>query len=116
AGCLALLAGLYATSGITAINSGEVGLVQRFGGYRGLLEPGLHLRFPAPIEHVTRLEPARVRSLLLGFARTGQGGGELLRWENSHGRSSISTQEDEADGLLLTGDGQFLELSASLQY
>ncbi len=115
AGCVALVAGLYATSGFTAIGPGEVGLLQRFGGYRGVLEPGLHLRLPAPIEQVTRLEPARVRSLRIGFARSVQPRGEWLRWENRHGRSSESDLED-SDGLILTGDGQFLEISASLQY
>ena len=111
------LAALYATSGLTAIGPGEVGLLQRFGGYRGVLEPGLHLRLPAPIEQVTRLEPARVRSLRDRVSRRpAQPRGERLRWETSHGRSSGVRPRGRAIGLLLTGDGQFLEISASLQY
>ena len=43
---------------------------------------GCIFRLPAPIEQVTRLEPARVRSLRIGFARSGQPRGEWLRWEN----------------------------------
>ncbi len=66
---VALLVALYASSGITAIGPGEAGLVERFGGYRGVLDPGLHVRFPEPIEHVIRLEPSRVRSLDIGFRR-----------------------------------------------
>ena len=113
---IALLAALYASSGITAIGPGEAGLVQRFGGYRGVLEPGLHLRFPEPIERVIRLEPGRVRSLEIGFRRAAGGQGELLRWESSHGRSLEEGDEEDGDALLLTGDGQFLEISASVQY
>jgi regulator of protease activity HflC (stomatin/prohibitin superfamily) len=113
---IALLAVLHATRGITAIGPGEAGLVQRFGGYRGVLEPGLHLRFPEPIERVIRLEPGRVRSLEIGFRRAAGGQGELLRWESSHGRSLEEGDEGAGDALLLTGDGQFLEISASVQY
>src|SRR5262249_39610650 len=60
---LGLIAGLigYMTWGWTAIGPGEVGLLQRQGRYRGVLEPGLHLRWPPPFERVTRLAPGRVR-------------------------------------------------------
>ncbi len=113
---IALLAALYGSSGIHAIGPGEAGLVQRFGGYRGVLEPGLHLRFPAPIERVIRLEPGRVRSLDLGFRRAAEGQGGPLRWESSHGRSLADGDEGDGAALLLTGDSQFLEISASVQY
>jgi Cu+-exporting ATPase len=112
----ALLAALYALSGIHAIGPGEAGLVQRFGGYCGVLEPGLHLRFPPPIERVIRLEPGRIRSLEIGFRQSSAGRGGLLRWESSHGRSVAEGDEGDGEALLLTGDGQFLEISASVQY
>jgi len=113
---IALLAALYASSGLSAIGPGEAGLVQRFGGYRGVLEPGLHLRFPEPIERVIRLEPGRVCSLDIGFRGAAQRQGGLLRWESNHGRSLEEGDEEAGDALLLTGDGQFLEISASVQY
>jgi regulator of protease activity HflC (stomatin/prohibitin superfamily) len=65
---------------------------------------------------VIRLEPGRVRSLEIGFRRAAGGQGELLRWESSHGRSLEEGDEGAGDALLLTGDGQFLEISASVQY
>ncbi len=111
-----VLAALYACSGVTAIRPGEVGLVLRLGGFRRVLEPGLHLCFPEPIERVIRLEPGRVRSLEIGFRRTAGSQGEPLRWESSHGRSLEEGDEEAGDPLLLTGDGQFLEISASVQY
>jgi Cu+-exporting ATPase len=114
AGVIAGLAFLYAGSGITTIGTGEVGIVQRFGGYRDMLAPGLHLRFPAPIERVTRIAPGRIRGFEIGF-QEGAGSGEPLRWESSHGRSG-QDEDERATPLLLTGDGQFLEMTASVQY
>ena len=112
---VALLVALYATSGITAIGPGEAGLVERFGGYRGLLDPGLHVRFPEPIEHVIRLEPSRVRSLDIGFRR-GEGG-RASRCAGSPVTAEASRRAmNKTSALLLTGDGQFLEISASLHY
>jgi Cu+-exporting ATPase len=114
AACLAAT-GLYAASGIQAIGPDQVGIVQRFGGFRDLLWPGLHVRFPVPVERVTRLEPRRVRSLALGF-RTGTADVEPLRWEARHGRNAAPGGEGGEDVLLVTGDGQYLELTATLQY
>jgi len=117
---LVLLAGLvtYATWGWTAIGPGEAGLLQRQGRFHATLEPGLHLRWPPPFERVTRLTPERIRSLDVGFrtaaAAAPAGGADPLRWENRHGRDVVARAEDES--LLLTGDGQLVELSATVQY
>ena len=104
--------GLLATSGWTAIGPDEVGLLRRHGRFLGLLEPGLHLRWPAPIDRVTRVAPGRVRAVEVGFrsvgaARTG-------RWETSSGRDPIARAEDET--LLMTGDGQLVEVAATATY
>ncbi len=104
----------YATSGWTAIGPDEVGLLQRFGRYRGVLGPGLHLRWPYPIERVTTIAPDRVRSLEIGFRATGAPRSEPLRWESTHGRPLQDRGDDEA--LLLTGDGRYVELAATLQF
>lgn len=116
AGSLAVPLALHAASGIHAIGPGEVGVVQRFGGFRAVLGPGLHVRFPAPIERLTRVEPERIRGLAVGFQRGAGLRGEALRWEAGHGRAEEQTDPAEDDSLLLTGDGQFLEATASLQY
>jgi len=110
AGVLLLLG--YVTCGWTAIGPSEAGLLQRFGRYRGLLEPGLHLRWPEPIERVTTFTPDRVRSLEIGFRATAvpQSG----RWESTHGRAP--QEETDESALLLTGDGRYVELAATLQF
>jgi Cu+-exporting ATPase len=122
---LGLLVGLiaYATWGWVAIGPDEVGLLQRQGRYGGVLEPGLHLRWPPPFERVTRLAPGRVRSLEIGFRTAGavaNDAASAVRWETRHGRddsrTGIVVARAEDESLLLTGDGQLVELSATVQY
>ncbi|MFO0951755.1 MAG: FtsH protease activity modulator HflK [Isosphaeraceae bacterium] len=113
---LAAAAGIlwYASSGWTAIRPDEVGLLQRFGRYAGKLEPGLHLRWPSPIETVTRLQADQVRSMSVGFRTGASADASASGWAASHGRGLSSTEEEES--LLLTGDGHLVELAASTQY
>jgi Cu+-exporting ATPase len=101
----------YATSGWTAIGPGEVGLVRRFGRFAEVLEPGLHFRLPPPFEVVTRLAPGRVRSVEVGF-RSGSNG--VVGWESPHDRGNLARADDEA--LLITGDGQLVEVAATAEY
>ena len=105
---------VYATSGWTAIGPDEIGLVQRLGRFAGTIEPGLHLRWPPPIETVVRLTPERIRSLEIGFRTGGPDDRSGLSWGARHDRVVTARAEDEA--LLLTGDGQLVELAAIAQY
>jgi P-type Cu+ transporter len=112
-GAGAVLLVYYATSGARAIGPDQVGLLRRFGQYHGLLEPGLHLRWPYPIERVTLVAPGRVQSLEIGFRTAPVAETGPLRWESSHGRLEDPV---DASALLLTGDGRYVELAATLQY
>ncbi len=114
-GCACALVLLsYATSGWTSIGPDEAGLLQRFGRYRGSLGPGLHLRWPYPIERVTAIARDRARSLDIGFRTSGRSDLEPLRWESTHGRTTRDQGDDRA--LLLTGDGRYVEVAATLQF
>ena len=106
-----ILISTYATWGWTAIGPGEVGLLRRFGKFSGVLEPGLHLRLPPPIETITRLAPGMVRSVEVGF-RSGSPG--TVGWESPHNRGNLARADDEA--LLITGDGQLVEIAATAEY
>ncbi|HEV3163624.1 MAG TPA: cation-translocating P-type ATPase family protein [Isosphaeraceae bacterium] len=113
-GAAALLL-LYATWGWTAIGPDEIGLVRQQGRYVGQLGPGLHLRWPPPFERVDRLRPGLVRSVQLGFrSEVPDVSAGAVRWESSHDRGAAARRVDEA--LLMTGDGQLVELAASAQY
>src|SRR5262249_36057291 len=61
-GLLAWLATCFAS-----VDTGEVGIVQRFGRATTDLEPGLHIRWPSPIETVARIRPNEVRLVEVGF-------------------------------------------------
>ena len=112
----ALLAVLVvgATRGWTAIGPGEVGLVRRQGRFVGAIGPGLHLRWPPPIETVVRLAPSQVRSLEIGMRTQRSSSSGSVGWESSHARGVVARADDEA--LLITGDGQLIELAATAQY
>jgi Cu+-exporting ATPase len=104
-------AAVYAMSGWSAIGPGEVGVSRRFGRFAGVLQPGPHWRLPPPFETLTRLAPGRLKGVEVGF-RSGSAG--TVGWESSHGRGTRATADDEA--LLITGDGQLVEVAATAEY
>jgi Cu+-exporting ATPase len=112
-----LLALGWAASGLTQIGPDEVGVVRRFG--RALpedLEPGLHWRWPWPIEDVTKFQPGRIRTVEIGF-RTLPGAAlapAARAWSSPHGNDGIARSPDEA--VMITGDGNLLEVQCSLRY
>ncbi len=112
-----LLAGGWALSGLNAIQADEVGIVRRFG--RALpedLEPGLHWRWPWPVETVTRVRPGHVYTLEIGYRL--QPGSNVLpggrAWSSPHAGDGSSREADEA--VMLTGDGNLLEVQGSVRY
>jgi P-type Cu+ transporter len=114
-GCVfASLMLVYSASGWTTVGPDEVGLLQRFGRFRGLLGPGLHPRWPFPIERVTIFKPDRIQSLEIGFRAPALAASEPQRWESTHGRAE--TGDADGPALLLTGDGQYVEVAATLQF
>ncbi|MFO0879591.1 MAG: cation-translocating P-type ATPase family protein [Gemmataceae bacterium] len=107
---------VWGGSGLAIIGPDEVGLLQRFGKLApGSLEPGLHIRWPWPIETVTRIKPAQVRTVAIGFRLAA--GSRLLpgarSWSSVHSEG-LSREPEEA--VMLTGDGNLLELQGSLRY
>jgi Cu+-exporting ATPase len=115
---LVLLAALgYALSGLTQVEAGEVAIVRRFG--RPLdndLTPGLYWRWPWPVEMVTRVRPEEVRGVEIGF-RSGPRAAEMpggLAWSSPHGGDDLLRDPDEA--VMITGDGNLVELLATVRY
>jgi Cu+-exporting ATPase len=127
------LFGWLATS-FAPIAADEVGVCQRFGAVRADLPPGLHVRWPWPVETVTRVKPAEVKTVEVGFRllseeqakRLGQARAEqdrlrrpgrpaegALTWASAHA-DGVGKLTDES--LLLTGDGDLIELLATVRY
>jgi Cu+-exporting ATPase len=100
------------------IENGEVGVVRRFGEVTTDLQPGLHVRWPWPVETVTRVRPGDVRTVELGFrvvadAQGTKGGAESNTWTSGHG-DGIGRLTDEA--VMITGDGDLVEILATVRY
>ena len=53
----------FLIGGWVAIDGQQVGVVSRFGRVTRVLQPGLHLRFPSPVERVTKLDVGHARTV-----------------------------------------------------
>jgi len=62
-----LVAGWFA-SGVYVVDTGEQGVVTRFGGFDRLTGPGLHVHLPPPFEDVIVEQVTRQRREQIGFA------------------------------------------------
>ncbi len=132
-GVIAVSLAAWLLSGLTRIEADEVGVLQRFGAVRADLSPGLHARWPWPVETVVRVKPAEVKTVEVGFRvlpddkakqleqarleqqrmrRPGRPS-DALTWASAHA-DSVARLTDES--LLLTGDGDLIELLATVRY
>jgi Cu+-exporting ATPase len=107
---------LYALSGLTQVNADEVALVRRFGKPLATdLQPGLHWCWPWPVETVTRVKPARIQTIEIGFETVGKQKAPAARvWASAHGGDGIRRKSEEA--VMITGDGQLIELQGSVRF
>lgn len=116
---------LYAASGLTSVQPGQVALVLRMGRLVGdspgqqVHESGFLFALPAPIDEVLRVDVERVHSvrvvdLASGLGR-GQGemGGPIT---SSRGFSRRDTINPEQDGYCLTGDHNVLQAVLLARY
>ena len=87
-----LLAGAVFYGFFFRVNPDQQGIVLRFGKYNRWEGPGLHFRWPPPIEEVALPEVTKQRTI-----EVGAGGG----------RSSIGSPDS---GLMLTGDGSVVDV------
>ena len=72
----------YFATGVAVIGPGQVGLLKRFGRFEPpFLAPGLHVRWPAPIESVLVVEPDRSRLARVGLVGSSRGGRETRGME-----------------------------------
>ncbi|MBY0230222.1 MAG: cation-translocating P-type ATPase family protein [Gemmataceae bacterium] len=101
-----LLLSLWGLSGLVAVGPDEAGIVRRFGQPLDDLAPGLHYRWPWPVETVTRVKPALVRTVEIGY----RGMASARSWSAEHAR------REPEEAVLMTGDGNLLEVHGSLLY
>ena len=53
----------FAIGGWTSVGGQQVGVLLRFGRFERVLQPGLHVHFPAPIDRVQKVDINRVRTV-----------------------------------------------------
>jgi modulator of FtsH protease HflK len=58
---------IWLLSGFYAVGPDEVGVVQRFGAFTKITNPGLNYRIPWPIEKVTKPQVTKVQRIEVGF-------------------------------------------------
>ena len=78
----------------------EEGVVTRFGKFSRTTSPGLHFKFPSPIEHASTPKITQVRRAEIGFRA-------------APGRP---TQSVPAESLMLTGDQNIVDINLVVQY
>jgi Cu+-exporting ATPase len=116
-----LLVVAVAISGMTQVAADEVAVVRRFG--KPLAEdlgPGLHWRWPWPIEKVDRIQPNHARTVEVGYRvlRDSTTNAASIRpastWSSAHEGEGLVRIAEEAQAP--TGDGNLVELQAVLQF
>jgi len=106
---LLLVVGWLSTS-LHVVPLTSVGVLERFGARpasnAGLLEPGLHLLLPWPMDRVRQVDLARVRTLPVGMERPIEGASML--WTDRHA--------EEEFNLVLGGGKDLLTVNAMLHW
>src|SRR4051812_2358489 len=98
AGIIALLVlAVWLASGVYMVQAGSRGVVLTFGRYAEQTEPGLHLRFPWPIQGHEIVNLEQVRTLEVGY------------------RNNVRTKVLK-ESLMLTDDENIVDLQFAVQY
>jgi HflK protein len=124
--------GLYLSSGVFAVQPGEIGVRLRFGKVTAAeLSPGLHYRLPWPFEADRIVQTALVQRMEFGFPtkrsseaaaraslgreRMTAGGNPIPEPVNVTG-TWFQKETSPGDAYLLTGDGNLIDLRSAVQY
>lgn len=92
---------LWLASGIYVVQAGEEGVVQTFGQFTSVTQPGLNYHLPRPIQKVTIVNVEAIRRVEIGF-RSSSGGS---------GRQAVLNE-----ALMLTEDENIVQLELVVQY
>jgi membrane protease subunit HflK len=99
---IALLAiAVYLASGFCVIQPDEEGVVRRFGRAVRRVPPGIHYRFPYPVEKLSRLKTKEIKRMSVGFRIIDQIQG-------------LPPSREETQ--VLTGDENIINLQMMIQY
>jgi modulator of FtsH protease HflK len=91
---IVLLVLFFGSSTFFTIKTEEVGVIQRFGKYTRIAQPGLNFKLPSGIEKVTKVKVKRIYKEEFG----------LQSDSTSSNYRSISESSSQGSSLMLTGD------------
>ena len=112
------LGALVIWSSFYTLRPEETGVIERFG--EKVLpydEPGLHVKFPWPIDKLTRIQAKRVRVVEIGYRSNSAAPDNepaAYEWNVQHRSGRFQRMPEEA--LMLTGDQNMIELNATVHY
>lgn len=96
---------LWLASGFFIVQPGEQAVIQRFGEWtRTQSDEGLSYHIPAPVETVTKVNVAELKTMSIGFVqRAGRGG-------------ALAAQDLPEESLILTSDRNIVDLDLVIQW
>lgn len=97
---------LWLATGIYIVGPKEVGVVQRFGEYTRMTQPGPHYHFPYPIETVQKPKVTEIKRIEIGF-RTPD---SVTTYEESKAKSIPK------EAMMLTKGENFVDVKFIVQY
>jgi len=107
---IALCAIGWLSTSLTIVGVDEQALVERFGVpvTGAVLQPGLHVHWPWPVDRVIRLPVYRVQALSVGHEGEEKGGPEDVLWAQEHAANEYT---------LLLGNGRdLITVDAAVQF
>ena len=102
---------IWLITGTYTVNTDEVGVVQRFGAFNRITQPGLHYHLPYPIETVQKPEVTQIRRTEIGFRGSGSSGAGY-----SGGLEQGQYRHVPQESLMLTGDENIIDVQFIVQY
>ncbi len=100
-GIIALLLVIWILPGtFYFVEPDEEGVVTTFGKFSRTTSPGLHFKFPSPIEHADTPKIRQIQRAEIGFRATASG----------------QVQRVQAESLMLTGDQNIVDINLVVQY
>ena len=109
---------LMVSTSFVVVEPGQAVLLERWGrpaGDRALLGPGLHLKWPWPVERVYRYRTDEIQSLMVGIepeeAKPGVIDTRTVAWSTAHGQEDLFMVAHR-EGMSRAGPGQGTERTA----
>lgn len=93
---------IWLGTGIYQVDTGQVGIVRRFGEEVAQTEPGLHWRWPNPIEKVDKVRVEAIRRLEIGFRVVDPG-------------PPATITPFPVESLMVTGDENLVDVKMAIQ-